>query len=71
MKYFDFVFSSPPAFKYNRVNTNGVRKIDKTNKIVLKILEVINYFKPQVFVIQNPQSSLWKEQEFIKKTSLL
>ena len=67
VKYFDFVFSSPPAFKYNRVNTNDVRKIDETNKIVLKILEVINYFKPQVFVIQNPQSSLLKEQEFMKK----
>jgi hypothetical protein len=66
VKYFDFVFSSPPTFKYNRVNANDVPKIGKINKIVLRILEVINYFKPKVFVIQNPQSSLLKEQEFMK-----
>ena len=63
--YFDFIHASPPRTEYSRAKTVGIRKIDEANKIVLKTLEIIDYFKPTVFVIENPQSGLLKKQEFM------
>jgi hypothetical protein len=43
-----------------------VRKIEEANKIVLKTLEIIDYFKPRVWFIENPQTGLFKKQPFMK-----
>ena len=66
VKYFDFVWASPPCIEYSIAKTVGTRKIDEANAIVLKMLEIINYFNPRVFIIENPQSGLLKKQEFMK-----
>ena len=66
VKYFDMIHASPPCIEYSRAKTVGVRKIDEANLIVLKTLEIINYFNPRIWLIENPQSGLLKEQEFIK-----
>ena len=62
VKYFDFVWASPPCIEYSIAKTVGTRKIDEANAIVLKTLEIINYFNPRVFIIENPQSGLLKKQ---------
>ena len=36
-----------------------------TNSIVLKTLEIIDYFKPTWWVVENPQTGLLKEQPFM------
>ena len=66
VKYFDFVWASPRCIEYSIAKTVGTRKIDEANAIVLKTLEIINYFNPRVFIIENPQSGLLKKQEFMK-----
>ena len=66
VKYFDMIHASPPCIEYSRAKTVGVRKIDEANLIVLKTLEIINYFNPRIWLIENPQSGLLKEQEFMK-----
>ena len=43
------------------LKTTGVRKIDEANKIVLKTLEIIDYFKPKYWFIENPQTGLLKK----------
>ena len=42
------------------------RKIDYANSIVKKTIEIIKYFNPSVWFIENPQTGLLKHQEFIK-----
>ena len=63
--YFDVIWASPPCTEYSRAKTTGVRKIDEANRIVLRTLEIIEYFNPKYFVIENPQTGLLKEQPFM------
>ena len=65
-KHFDVIWSSPPRTEYSRAKTTGIRKIDYANSIVLKTLELIDYFRPRYWFIENPQTGLLKEQEFMK-----
>ena len=64
--YFDFIWSSPPCTEYSRAKTVGVRNIDEANAIVLKTLDTIEYFNPRIWFIENPQTGLLKNQEFMK-----
>ena len=63
---FQFIWASPPCTEYSRAKTTGVRKIEEANKIVKKTIEIINYFNPKYFVIENPQTGLLKNQDFMK-----
>ena len=49
-----------------RAKSVGVRKLDEANAIVLKTLEIVRYFNPIFFVIENPQSGLLKKQPFME-----
>jgi len=68
-KYFDIIWASPPCTEYSRAKTIGVRKIQESNEIVLRVLEIINYFEPKFYMIENPQSGLLKNQPFMSDLS--
>ena len=62
---FYFIWASPPCTEYSRAKTVGVRDIEHANQIVLKTLEIIHYFNPTYWVIENPQTGLLKNQYFM------
>ena len=66
VKYFDMIWASPPCVEYSIAKQTGVRKIEEANKIVMKTLEIIKYFKPRVWFIENPQTGLLKKQSFME-----
>jgi len=63
---FNIIWASPPCIEYSRAKTTGIRKIDYANSIVKKTIEIINYFNPSVWFIENPQTGLLKQQDFMK-----
>ena len=65
--HFDFIWSSPPCTEYSKAKTTGIRNIEYANSIVLKTIEIIKYFNPTYFVIENPQTGLLKNQEFMNE----
>jgi hypothetical protein len=63
---FQLIWASPPCTEYSVAKTIGVRKIAEANRIVLRTLEIIEYLKPQYWLMENPQTGKLKDQEFMR-----
>ena len=64
--HFQIIWACPPCVEYSIAKTTGVRQIDYANSIVQKTIEIIRYFNPSVWFIENPQTGLLKHQDFMK-----
>ena len=64
--HFNFIWASPPCTEYSAAKTRGIRKLEEANEIVQRVLRIIDYFAPQFFVIENPQTGLLKRQPFMQ-----
>jgi site-specific DNA-cytosine methylase len=60
--YFDVIWASPPCTEYSRAKTVGTRDIQGANDIVCQTLDIIEYFEPKYWMIENPQTGLLKDQ---------
>ena len=65
-KHFDFIWASPPCTEYSKAKTRGVRKLEEANKITQRTLEILAYFDPTFWAMENPQTGLLKEQPFMQ-----
>jgi hypothetical protein len=64
--HFDIVWASPPCTEYSAAKTIGTRDIEGSNNIVQRTLDIINYFNPRWWIIENPQTGLLKHQAMIQ-----
>ena len=78
---FDIVWGSPPCTNYSKLQDGWIGRMRKgeiytkeiqekemleDDKLVLKTLEIINYFNPEYWFIENPASSRMKDRPFMK-----
>ena len=50
---FDVIWASPPFTEYSRAKAVGVRKIEESNASVQRTFDIIEYFQPRFFLVEN------------------
>lgn len=65
--YFNIIWASPLCTEYSIIKQNfGLqRNLELADSLVIKTLEIIEYFKPEYWFIENPQSGLLKSRPFM------
>ena len=79
--YFDIIWASPPCTNYSKLQDAWLGRMRKgeiytkekqeqemkeDDKLVLKTLEIIEYFKPTYWFIENPATSKMKDRPFMQ-----
>jgi len=69
--YFSHIWGSPPCTEYSRLkqNTGMNTDLDTADQNVLRLFEIIDYFKPQKWFIENPQTGMLKDRAFMEGLS--
>ncbi len=62
---FDVTRASPPCTEHSRAKTVGVRKRDEANAIVKRTIDIIQYFNPPYWMMEDPQTGLLKAQGIV------
>ena len=65
--HFDVVWASPDCTQYSRAKTTGPpRDFEKADRLVQACREIVNYFYPVIWWIENPDSGLLKTRPCVE-----
>lgn len=66
--HFDAIWASPPCNQYSKLRTCSKTppNIALANRIVQRTIEIIDYFNPDKWFMENPQTGTLKDQEFMQ-----
>ena len=62
--HYDFIWASPPCTEYSKARTKAKRPRDfeQADAVVQKTLEIIEYFAPTFWLLENPQTGYLKNR---------
>ena len=65
--FFDIIWASPNCKDYSILNFLGKKEknLTESNNLIKRVLEIIDYYKPKYWFIENPQTGKLKDQEFM------
>lgn len=55
---FDIIWCSPPCTEYSKAKSRGIRNLDQADALVRKCFEIIHYFNPKMWVVENVGTGL-------------
>ena len=58
--YFDVIACGPPCTEFSQAKTVGYRDLPYADSLVLKALEIVNYFQPSFWFLENPRTGYLK-----------
>ena len=64
--HFEFIWASPVCTEFSILLNRRPRNLEVGDVLVLKALEIINYFKPTHWCLENPQTGLLKTREYMQ-----
>lgn len=62
---FDVIWASVPCTEYSKAKSRGVRDLEGADALVAKTLEIIRYFAPRLYFIENPWTGLLKHRDVV------
>ena len=62
--YFDAIHASPPCTQYSIARTcaKTPRNLEYADSLVQKALDIIDYFKPKTFMVENPYTGMLRKR---------
>ncbi len=65
--YFDIIWASPNCKDYSVLNflSKEIKDLTHSNNLILRVLEIIEYYNPKYWYIENPQTGKLKDQDFM------
>ncbi len=64
--YFETIAASTPCTEYSIAMTCRARDLDMADAIVRRTIDIIGYFQPRIWFIENPQTGLLKGRDFMQ-----
>ena len=66
--YFDCIWASPPRTHYSiaRTNAKTPRDLEGSDRLVQRVLDCIEYFKPTTWFFENPQTGYLKGRRVVE-----
>ena len=68
--FFEMIWASPPCTEFSRAKTVGIRALAEADRIVQTTLEIIAYFAPHLWFIENPVGLL-RDRSYMKELTPL
>jgi hypothetical protein len=65
--YFDSIWASPPCTNYSiaRTTAKTPRDLDGSDRLVQRVLDIIEFFEPSSYFMENPQTGLMKTRSVV------
>jgi site-specific DNA-cytosine methylase len=67
-KHFQLISAGPPCEEYSIAKTVGRRDFGKADKLIRKTLDIIGYFQPQLWWLENPRGGYLKSRGLLDHT---
>ena len=65
-KYFDVIVCCPPCVAYSRSMTSRPRDFEKADKMVRRALEIVEYYQPAFWFLENPRTRKLPKPDFMQ-----
>ena len=64
--YFEVVVASPPCEQYSQARTTKPREFEYSDRVVKKVLEIVRYFQPTNWWLENPRFGELRHRSFMR-----